>query len=502
MSATITPMPTRAAGRAPAIALAGLDAVAADEAVRCLRSRGLTEARTCAAAELATAIGDGAVAAAWIEADAATAAALAPVARAAATAGRPLVLLARPTRARGHEPTAALAYLRAHGAALCVEPDAWLEAVCLVARHGVPEGPRAAVIAGGGSWLAVAASIPGGDDDPRRPTLASSAETLAPADVALVDAARWRELDAVVAAAGDAPADGGPRPIRAGTGALLVPVCARPELAAGGPTTALWGLRPALAAITAVGQAAARTRAGLGPATRTARGELEVDEERLERQLARLGPADLRLGDHETKVLLAAYGVPITRQAVATTASAALRIARKAGFPVDIKPWGADVAGERAGCPVERGVATAADVRRAYVSVLGLGAAAAHGEHDDGAVIVREAAPRGREVAATIAPLGALGWTVVLEVPGHPPAAAPAPLRVADAAALAQALVATRAGDDEPDRTALANVLRRASHLAVDHAHRIARLELGVIVVGGKGERTMVVDAATTLRPR
>jgi len=139
-------------------------------------------------------------------------------------------------------------------------------------------------------------------------------------------------------------------------------------------------------------------------------------------------------------------------------------------------------------------------VRRAYSAVLGHGASAARSTLEEGAVIVREAAPPGREVAATIAPMGALGWTVVVEVAGHAPVAAPAPLRVADANVLAQALVATRAGEGEPDRAALANILRRASHLAVDRADRIARLELGVIVVGQKGEPTLVVDAATVLR--
>lgn len=492
---SIARLPERAAGRAPHIAVAGLEPHAADEVVRCLRARGLAAAAPCALDALGAAVDDGALAAAWIDPDAAVAAALAPVARAAATAGRPLLLLARVVRGKAIEQVAALAYLRAHGAAICADPDAWLEALFLIARHGVPDGPRAAVIAPDGSWLAAAAAglgTTGADDDPRRPSLAASADALAPTDAALVDAARWNDL-----------------PTRANTGALLIPVIARAELADGAPPAALWGLRPALAAITAVGQAAARARAGLGPATRSARGELEVDEDKLARQLAKLGPADTRLGDHETKVLLSAYGVAITRQAVATTASAALRIAKKAGFPVDVKPWGADLPSERAGCPVERNVATAADVRRAYSIVLARGArtdepGAGSGRGatplEEGAVIVRETAPPGREVTASITPLGLLGWTVVLEVAGHAPVAAPAPLRVADASALAHALVATRAGEDDPDRTALANLLRRASHLAVDHADRIARLDLPVIIVGTKGQRTLVVDAATTLK--
>ena len=52
---------------------------------------------------------------------------------------------------------------------------------------------------------------------------------------------------------------------------------------------------------------------------------------------------------------------------------------------------------------------------------------------------------------------------------------------------LASAVVASRAGDPEPDRTRRANLVRRASHLVVDLDDRIARLELPRGVVGGRG---------------
>jgi hypothetical protein len=88
-----------------------------------------------------------------------------------------------------------------------------------------------------------------------------------------------------------------------------------------------------------------------------------------------------------------------------------------------------------------------------------------------------------------------LGWTVVLDAPGVAQVAtAPAPLRVVDANALAAQIVSTRAGEPEPDRVGLANVLTRASHLVVDLSDRIARLELPRVVVGGRGARTLVVD--------
>jgi hypothetical protein len=405
--------------------------------------------------------------------DPARAARLAGACATAARAGRPLILLVPPAHAGAErddaiDRAAALAHLSAAGAAIVGDPDVWIEAMVLVALFGPPRGSRTALITGEGTYLAAQAEA-----------VAVEVETIG---------VRANELSSDP----DAPTDvvlhdPGLAPARA-TQALPVPIVPRVELW-DGKSPALFGVRAGFAAVLAVGRAAERAGIGLGPAPRDATRELAIDHERLSRQLGKIGAWDRRIGDHETKVLLAAYGIPITRQAVATTPSAAIRLARKAGFPVEIKPWGPDVATERAGCPVERGVATAADVRRAVSAVL---------VDLDGAVIVRETPPVGREVSATFVRRGPLGWTAILDAPGSAaPAAAPVPLRLADAMTLAHHLASTRYGDPEPDRVGLADLLRRASHLVADHEDRFERLELGRIIVGGT--RTLVVDAAIDL---
>ncbi|MBK9031732.1 MAG: acetate--CoA ligase family protein [Myxococcales bacterium] len=440
-----------------------------------VRARGLPGPVSAELDGLAAAVAGDAVGGAWIEGEPAAAAALRDAARAGAAAGRPLIVLARVARPR-LETAAALAHLRADGAAVFADPDAWIEALALLAAHRAPAGARVAVVADEAGYLATTArALPG--DDGRRPSWTATDDDLAPTDAVLIARGAWRD-------------DASPLP------AVRVPLCERAELLALAPPGALVGLRPALTALTTVGRARERARLGLGPAGRSARAELEVDEDRLERQLAKIEPGDRRLGDHETKVLLSAYGVPITRQAVATSPSAALRVATKAGFPVDVKPWGPDVLGEPDGCPVERGLTSAADVRRAFASVLGRAGQAL----DRGAVIVRASPPPGREVRARVTHLPHLGPTLIVELAGQPPEAAPAPLRLADATALAAVLVATRAGEDEPDRVGLANVLRRASHLAVDHADVIGELILGRIVVAASRGDTIVVDAEIRLR--
>jgi len=383
----------------------GIDARIADAPIDVRASRAANDARSDD--RIDAALGDDVIAWALDAAPgAALAVELAAVCARAAAAGRPVCLLAPPARGTGRpavERAAALAYLRAHGAAAGHDVDAWLESVVLLVRFGLPPGPRAAVVAPPGSWLeaqaiAIAAEAELGG---LRSPLAGPDD---PTDVVLFD-----------------PVLGAPPSTTPG---LHVPVAARGELAGAGP--ALHGARAALGAVTVLGRAAERIAVGLGPAPASASAELAIDRDRLARQLAKLGSEQRRVGDHETKVLLAAYGVPITRQAVAITPSAAVKLARRAGYPVEVKPFGHDLPSEPAGCPVERNVTSDAMVRAGFTTVL-----VAAGAAPDAAtgVIIRETPPQGRELAVSLFALPQLGWTVVLEVPGGQPAAAPAPPR-------------------------------------------------------------------------
>jgi hypothetical protein len=380
------------------------------------------------------------------------------------------------------ERAAALAYLRAHGAALTHDVDAWLEAVVALCRFGMPRGPRVAVIAPEGSWLEAQANALAADAEAsgaRPPLVGRTGKGDDPTDVVLFDPS--------------APDRGSAQlPV------LSVPVIPRGELADGEP--ALYGAHAALGAIEVLGRAAERIAVGLGPAPSAASAELDIDRAQLERQVAFLARHS-RVGDHETKTLLRAYGVPITRQAVGKTPSAAVNAARKVGYPVELKPYGDNLPTEPQGCPVEKDVTSDALVRRAYATVQ-IAAGRTLTTTETGAAIVRETPPRGRDVNVQFVKLPALGWTVVLDVPGAPQvAAAPAPLRLIDAQLLAATIGASRASDLDLDRAGLANVLRRASHLVVDLDERIVRLELPRVVVGGRGSRSVVVDAWCELVP-
>lgn len=481
-------MVTRArAQAAPRLALAAEDERTAGEVARVAGERGIPVERL----ELAAAIGAPVGAIAYVPAgpvDAARAAALAPLCAAAAENRRPVILLASLERARGRgadERTAALAYLRTHGAVPLDDPDAWFEAAVMMAAYGPPPGSRLAIVAPPGGWLAHAAAGLAAEDDARGARFAvhdpePPAKEL-PADLVLVDG----RLEA-------------PTPERAGR-ALVVPVVARAELLVPDGRIALVGLRAALIAARALGRHAERMTAGLGPAPAADAKRLRVDRARADQALA--AAQEGHLGDHEAKRLLSAYGATVTRQAIASTPSAAVRYAQQLGWPVEVKPWDPGATVERAGgavVTVVGGVRNPPDVRRAFAAV-----ASAAGLEVGVPVIIRQTPPAGRELSARFEPHAALGWICFVDVPGAGPRplAAPAPLRAADADELADALEASRAGEAPPDRAALADLLVRASFAAA-HSDGIAALDLGRIVVGKKGEGALVVDARVELRRR
>jgi len=461
------------------IALALDEVPWADDAARMLTRRGASCQRV--ALEDAAEAPAGAVGLALREPPGpAHAAHLAPLCARAAKAGRPLVLLACFPRAlgpRGDIQAASLALLRSHGAILSPDPDAWLETLILVAGFGLPPGPRIAVVAAPGSWLSASAQFLANEAaaaGARATTLIADVGKVGPTDVVLID----REELAGVA------------PERT-TAAMLLPMVGRAELVADDDRRVLVGLRASLAAAVAAGRLRERLAAGLGPAEPAEGDALDVDRERFARQVGKLGA---RAGDHETKVLLAAWKIPITRQAVATTPSAATRIAKRAGFPVELKAWGPDVPSELDGCPIERDLATAADVRRAFAAL-----GRALGQPAGAPVIVRETPPAGRELRARVVTLAELGRTVLVDLAGAPgPIAAPAPLRAIDAEELARHVEASRLGDPQPDRAALADLLRRASFLACHE--RIESLDLGRVIAAARGDGVVVADARATLR--
>jgi acetyltransferase len=94
------------------------------------------------------------------------------------------------------------------------------------------------------------------------------------------------------------------------------------------------------------------------------------DEEAAERAEQVLASAGEVLSDQESKVVLRGFGIEITRQAVAASASGASQFAERIGFPVVLKAVSPDLRRKREIGAVVLHLVTGAAVRRAYASIV------------------------------------------------------------------------------------------------------------------------------------
>ncbi|PXF61323.1 MAG: acetyl-CoA synthetase [Candidatus Methanogaster sp.] len=106
------------------------------------------------------------------------------------------------------------------------------------------------------------------------------------------------------------------------------------------------------------------------------------------------------LTEHESKKLLAEYGIPVTREAVARSREDALLLAREIGFPVAMKISSPDIAHKNAAGGVLLDVG-AQDVGAAFETIVANAKKHAPDARIDG-VLVQEMVPRGTEIVIGI----------------------------------------------------------------------------------------------------
>ncbi len=106
------------------------------------------------------------------------------------------------------------------------------------------------------------------------------------------------------------------------------------------------------------------------------------------------------LTEHESKKLLAEYGIPVTREAVARSREDAILLAREIGFPVAMKISSPDIAHKNAAGCVLLDVGKP-DVGAAYNTLAENAKKHAPDARIDG-VLVQEMVPRGTEIVIGI----------------------------------------------------------------------------------------------------
>lgn len=214
------------------------------------------------------------------------------------------------------------------------------------------------------------------------------------------------------------------------------------------------------------------------------------------------------LSEHRSKEVLAAYGIPATRDELVTSASQAVRAAGDIGSPVVMKACGDGLAHKSDLGLVEVGVSGAGEVRAAYARLVDRAAAAPQDITIDG-VLVSEMVAGGTETVVGVTQDELFGPTVMLGLGGvfvevlrdvtfRIPPFTRAEARRMIGELRGAALLRGARGRPPADLVALADVIMRVQRLAVDLSDDVAELDINPLVVGPEG--AVALDALVVCR--
>jgi acyl-CoA synthetase (NDP forming) len=217
------------------------------------------------------------------------------------------------------------------------------------------------------------------------------------------------------------------------------------------------------------------------------------------------------LCEYEAKAMLAAYDVPVPREALARDADDAVASAGRMVGPVALKLQSPEIPHKTEAGAVKLGVHGEAAVRAAFEQVM------ANGRRFDPkaqvrGVLVQPMASPGLELIAGVindpdfGPMVMVGLGgIYVEILGDV-ALAPAPLNAAAALAMLERLRGRRLlegvrGEAQRDKAAIVDLLVRLSHLAWDFRHRLAEFDVNPVFLHEQGHGLTVVDALGILKP-
>lgn len=220
--------------------------------------------------------------------------------------------------------------------------------------------------------------------------------------------------------------------------------------------------------------------------------------------------APCALTERASKELLAAYGIGITREKLATSPEEAVGIAAEIGYPVALKAESSDIPHKSDAGVIRLNIQTADEVRRAYSEITGAAARLSPSPGLNG-VLVQEMAGKGVEVIvgvqrdAQFGPLIVCGFGGVLVEILRDTASALAPVDRDDAAAMLKSLKAYRLlsgyrGSPPADIDSVVDVICRISELAADLEQDLAELDVNPVIA--TSDSAIAVDALAVLSAR
>ncbi|MEA1865191.1 MAG: acetate--CoA ligase family protein [Euryarchaeota archaeon] len=204
------------------------------------------------------------------------------------------------------------------------------------------------------------------------------------------------------------------------------------------------------------------------------------------------------LTEHESKKLLAKYGIPVTREAVARSREDALLLAREIGFPVAMKISSPDIAHKYAAGCVLLDVG-AQDVGAASETIVANAKKHSPDARIDG-VLVQEMVPRGTEIVIGVTCDLQFGHAVMFGLGGvfvevlDDVSFRIVPLKERDAIEMTEE-IRGRSILTGCDVGAIVDTILKVSKMAAKE--NILELDINPLIVCGKG--VVAVDASATI---
>jgi len=211
------------------------------------------------------------------------------------------------------------------------------------------------------------------------------------------------------------------------------------------------------------------------------------------------------VSEYHAKRILAEYGIPVTREELATTKDQALAIAKRIGYPVAIKVQSPDISHKTEARAVRLGIASDGELASAYDEILGNARAYNKSAGIEG-VLVQEMLKDGLEAIlgvtndplfgpAVMFGLGGIFAEVLKDVSFRLAPVTPSVAREMVEEIAGYPVLAGARGRPHADVEALVDAIVRLSALAVDLKDHVGELDINPLFVFPAGRGVKAADA-------
>jgi len=213
-----------------------------------------------------------------------------------------------------------------------------------------------------------------------------------------------------------------------------------------------------------------------------------------------------QLSEHEAKVILSSYGIPVTREEVATSEEEAVEIASQLGYPVALKISSHQISHKSDAGGVKVNLNNELEVRECYREIIDNCRKYDSSAVIEGVLVQEMVTDEGTEVIVGVSTDPAFGLMVVFGLGGifvevmRDISVRILPVTPRDAWAMVreikgyEILEGTR-GKKPRDIDGIVDLILKISNLATDLSQFISEIDLNPVIVFGHGKGVKVIDA-------